>query len=175
MEGLELVFPLIHHIYSHSSDFPDFFLGERDLQSLLNSMSQQQLMQLFGNVGGMSGLSSLLVPSEGYPKIRAVSEASKLTDLFVQCRSRELPESFKWCDVRNELSGPFCCGDCSGPCDSFRRSRSYCRRRDSSECRRSITRKPAKPAANTFRDSSSRFGSRSRLSCSRTVGQQTFR
>lgn len=39
--------------------------SERDLQSLLSSMSQQQLMQLFGNVGGMSGLSSLLVPSEG--------------------------------------------------------------------------------------------------------------
>ena len=38
--------------------------SERDLQSLLSSMSQQQLMQLFGNVGGMSGLSSLLVPSE---------------------------------------------------------------------------------------------------------------
>lgn len=40
--------------------------SERDLQSLLSSMSQQQLMQLFGNVGGMSGLSSLLVPSDGY-------------------------------------------------------------------------------------------------------------
>lgn len=39
--------------------------SERDLQSLLSSMSQQQLMQLFGNVGGMSGLSSLLVPSDG--------------------------------------------------------------------------------------------------------------
>jgi len=38
--------------------------SERDLQSLLSSMSQQQLMQLFGNVGGMSGLSSLLVPSD---------------------------------------------------------------------------------------------------------------
>lgn len=44
-----------------------FLLGsERDLQSLLSSMSQQQLMQLFGNVGGMPGLSSLLVPSERY-------------------------------------------------------------------------------------------------------------
>jgi len=38
--------------------------GERDLQSILNSMSQQQLMQLFGSVSGMPGLSSLLVPSE---------------------------------------------------------------------------------------------------------------
>lgn len=39
--------------------------NERDLQSLLSSMSQQQLMQLFGNVGGMSGLSSLMVSPEG--------------------------------------------------------------------------------------------------------------
>ena len=38
--------------------------NERDLQSLLSSMSQQQLMQLFGNVGGMSGLSSLMVSPE---------------------------------------------------------------------------------------------------------------
>lgn len=43
------------------------FLGsDRELQNLLSSMSQQQLMQLFGNVGGMPGLSSLLVPSERY-------------------------------------------------------------------------------------------------------------
>lgn len=39
--------------------------NERDLQSLLSSMSQQQLMQLFGNVGGMSGLSSLMVSPDG--------------------------------------------------------------------------------------------------------------
>jgi len=40
--------------------------NERDLQSLLSSMSQTQLMQLFGNVGGMSGLSSLMVSPDGY-------------------------------------------------------------------------------------------------------------
>lgn len=31
-----------------------------DLQYMLNNMSQQQLMQLFGGVGQMGGLSSLL-------------------------------------------------------------------------------------------------------------------
>lgn len=49
--------------------------SERDLQSLLSSMSQQQLMQLFGNVGGMSGLSSLLVPSDSSSAIRGSSSS----------------------------------------------------------------------------------------------------
>jgi len=52
--------------------------GERDLQSLLNSMSQQQLMQLFGS-GGMSGLSSLLVPSESTPRGSSRSRSSGAT------------------------------------------------------------------------------------------------
>lgn len=33
---------------------------EGELQNLLNNMSQQQLMQLFGGVGQIGGLSSLL-------------------------------------------------------------------------------------------------------------------
>jgi hypothetical protein len=36
------------------------YLSDGDLQNLLNNMSQQQLMQLFGGVGQMGGLSSLL-------------------------------------------------------------------------------------------------------------------
>ncbi|XP_059480861.1 proteasomal ubiquitin receptor ADRM1 homolog isoform X2 [Neocloeon triangulifer] len=36
---------------------------DSDLQSLLNTMSQQQLMQFFGNVGQIGNLSSLLGPS----------------------------------------------------------------------------------------------------------------
>jgi len=43
--------------------------NERDLQSLLSSMSQTQLMQLFGNVGGMSGLSSLMVSPDGVGRV----------------------------------------------------------------------------------------------------------
>lgn len=34
--------------------------AEGELQNLLNNMSQQQLMQLFGGVGQIGGLSSLL-------------------------------------------------------------------------------------------------------------------
>jgi hypothetical protein len=37
-----------------------FYLSDGDLQNLLNNMSQQQLMQLFGGVGQIGGLSSLL-------------------------------------------------------------------------------------------------------------------
>ena len=37
-----------------------FSVLDGDLHNLLNNMSQQQLMQLFGGVGQMGGLSSLL-------------------------------------------------------------------------------------------------------------------
>jgi len=37
-----------------------FCISDGDLQNLLNNMSQQQLMQLFGGVGQIGGLSSLL-------------------------------------------------------------------------------------------------------------------
>jgi hypothetical protein len=40
--------------------------SQQDLQSLLSSMSRQQLIKLFGNVGEVSCLSSLLIPSDGY-------------------------------------------------------------------------------------------------------------
>lgn len=36
------------------------FYVDGDLQNLLSNMSQQQLMQLFGGVGQIGGLSSLL-------------------------------------------------------------------------------------------------------------------
>jgi len=36
------------------------YISDGDLQNLLNNMSQQQLMQLFGGVGQIGGLSSLL-------------------------------------------------------------------------------------------------------------------
>ncbi|XP_046450178.1 proteasomal ubiquitin receptor ADRM1-like [Daphnia pulex] len=39
--------------------------SQQDLQSLLSSMSRQQLIKLFGNVGEVSCLSSLLIPSDG--------------------------------------------------------------------------------------------------------------
>lgn len=38
----------------------DIFVSDGDLQNFLNNMSQQQLMQLFGGVGQIGGLSSLL-------------------------------------------------------------------------------------------------------------------
>lgn len=37
-----------------------YFCEDGDLQNLLSNMSQQQLMQLFGGVGQIGGLSSLL-------------------------------------------------------------------------------------------------------------------
>ncbi|EFX75208.1 hypothetical protein DAPPUDRAFT_199479 [Daphnia pulex] len=40
--------------------------SQQDLQSLPSSISRQQLIKLFGNVGEVSGLSSLLIPSDGY-------------------------------------------------------------------------------------------------------------
>lgn len=40
--------------------------SQQDLQSLLSSMSRQQLIKLFGNVGEVSCLSSLLIPSDGF-------------------------------------------------------------------------------------------------------------
>ncbi|XP_015523563.1 proteasomal ubiquitin receptor ADRM1 homolog isoform X2 [Neodiprion pinetum] len=51
-----------------------------DLQNLLNNMSQQQLMQLFGGVGQIGGLSSLLGtmtrPSTGQSSTRASTNSS---------------------------------------------------------------------------------------------------
>jgi len=48
-------------------------LGDSELQNLLNNMSQQQLMQLFGGSlggGNMSGLASLLGGGAGGPRVR---------------------------------------------------------------------------------------------------------
>lgn len=47
-----------------------------DLQSLLNTMSQQQLMQFFGNVGQIGNLSSLLGPSGAGGRPSASSRSS---------------------------------------------------------------------------------------------------
>jgi hypothetical protein len=52
----------------HLCNFFCVCFSDADLHSLLNNMSQQQLMQLFGGVGQMGGLSSLL--ESGHIRLR---------------------------------------------------------------------------------------------------------
>ncbi|KAJ8666238.1 hypothetical protein QAD02_007900 [Eretmocerus hayati] len=53
--------------------------AEGDLQNLLNNMSQQQLMQLFGGVGQIGGLGNLLGSINRPPNSSRVSTTSSTT------------------------------------------------------------------------------------------------